>query len=107
MTTYLLTWNPDKWEWEDVHFDGAIQRTAEGELVPDQWSTGGRTNDVEKGDRLFLLRQGVEPRGVVASGWFNSSIWQGPHWDGTPGRTANYADVLWQAVVGDDVLPLG
>lgn len=101
-----MTWNPDRWQWKDKDFNDAGRRTAKGELVGDQWSTGGRTKDIDQGDRVFLLRQGVEPRGIVASGWFNSTVWQGPHWDDTPGRLANYADVLWDAVVGDEVLPL-
>jgi len=43
VTTYLVTWNPDKWEWEDEYFNDAVERTAKGELVADQWSTGSRT----------------------------------------------------------------
>ena len=33
------------------------------------------------GDRLFLLRQGLEPRGIVGSGWAVSNVFDDWHWD--------------------------
>jgi hypothetical protein len=29
--------------------------------------------------RLFLLSQGVEPRGILAAGWATSETYEGPH----------------------------
>ena len=106
MDTYLLTWNPDQWPWPASHFATAIRRTADGDLVTDRWSTGVRTTGIGPGDRAFLLRQGAEPRGLVASGWFTSDVRPGPHWDNTPNKKANYAELSWDAVLGDDLIPI-
>ncbi len=53
MATFLLTWNPAVWNGEITN--------------PSDWSCG-RSKKIRIGDRLFLMRQGTEPRGIVASG---------------------------------------
>jgi hypothetical protein len=109
MSTFLVTWNPDKYPWDSQgRPPAAIKQTAAGRRYKGGWSTGGRKSGIAPGqDRVFMLRQGSEPRGIVASGWFTSPVCQGPHWDRTPGKVANYADVSWDVVLGDhDVMPL-
>ena len=59
MATYLMTWNPDIW-------DGKIAGTIE-------WSTGQRKMMIP-GDRLFLMRQVREPRGVCGAGLAVSNV---------------------------------
>ena len=62
MRTWLLTWNP---EYADV--------TEEARMVAEQgawesdWSTQARR--IVEGDALYLMRQGSEPRGLVAAGY--------------------------------------
>src|SRR4051812_1432251 len=71
--TYLLTWNPNNWPWDDLEF--VAGKTAEGRHVDDRWSCGN-TKRIRAGDRLFLLRQGVEPRGIMAAGWATSMVYE-------------------------------
>ncbi len=66
MTTYLLTWNPSKWPWPEL--DDCIQEIKATGHYLERWSCG-RNRKIVEGDRLFLLRQGLEPRGIVGSGW--------------------------------------
>jgi hypothetical protein len=40
------------------------------------WSTGGRIGGVSSGDRVFMLRQGTQGRGIVASGTVVSEIYR-------------------------------
>jgi hypothetical protein len=102
--TMILTWNPDKFWWGDGYFD-AIEQTAQGEAVPVSWSTGGRKGGVSKGDRVFMLRQGTQGKGMVASGTVVSEIYQDRGWAGS-GGLANYVDVLFEDVVSvEDALP--
>lgn len=61
MPTFLLTWNPAVW-------DGAITN-------PCNWSCGNNKR-IKPGDRLFLIRQGIEPRGMVASGQSLSDVFK-------------------------------
>ena len=103
VSTFIVTWNPRRWAWDDR--DEAVARTATGEVYDEQWSVGGRRSGMQDGDMVYLLKQGPEPRGIVASGVVRSSVWQDDHWDGTPGKVANYVDIDWERVVDDgDIL---
>jgi hypothetical protein len=75
---YLLTWNPEKWHWATLEGDARV--TAEGRRLKLNWSTGNRQH-VRVGDRLFFLRQVVEPRGIIAAGYTTCVPYQAPHWD--------------------------
>jgi hypothetical protein len=44
------------------------------------WSSGNNKS-IKKGDRIFLIRLGVAPKGIVASGYAASNVFEGPHWD--------------------------
>lgn len=78
MTAFLLTWNPTRWQWADLaeHARGVH----EGRQALLRWSCG-RTKDMPIGSRVFLLRQGEEPKGIVASGWVVEAPFEEPHWD--------------------------
>jgi 5-methylcytosine-specific restriction protein A len=78
MTTYLLTWNPAKWPWDDL--DECIQAIRATGHHLDRWGCG-HNRKITEGDRVFLIRQGVEPRGIVGSGWAVSDVFDDWHWD--------------------------
>ena len=66
METYLLSWNPA----ESPHDFSAAHLTrfhSTGRL-PYRWRTI-RTRNFPVGSRVFVVRAGVDPKGVVASGW--------------------------------------
>src|SRR5262249_37088396 len=107
--TYLLTWNPNNWPWRDL--EDQVGQTAGGRAVEDRWSCGN-TKRIRKGDRLFLLRQGVEPRGIMGSGWAMSPPYRAPHYSQVKmnqGDMALYVDVRFERILNpevDDILPL-
>jgi 5-methylcytosine-specific restriction enzyme A len=101
--TYLLTWNPRNWPWDDL--ERMVGLTAEGRSLDDDWSCGN-TKRIRPGDRLFLLRQGEEPRGIMAAGWANSMTYEGPHWDEARrerGDTALRVDVRFERILNPEV----
>ena len=103
--TYLLTWNPTRWQWTSLLDD--VKRVAESGGIDDRWSSGN-TKRINPGDRLFLLRQGLEPRGIMGSGHAASTVYQGASWD-PHHDTANYVDLRFDALLDplvDGVLPL-
>ena len=97
LNTFILTWNPENWHWPQDKFDLAVQRTLAGQRVADTWSTGIRRRGIQPGDRAVLLRQRSD-RGIVASGWFTSEIYEADHWDGSDAKST-FAAVEWDAVV--------
>ena len=54
--------------------------TAAGKIVPGRWSCGN-TKQIEKGDRVFLIRLGIEPKGIIGSGWVVKPPYFDQHWD--------------------------
>lgn len=91
--------NPERWDWDER--DEAIAITATGGRYVEPWSVGNRKSEMSDGDVVYLLKQGPEPRGIVASGIVRSEVRQEEHWDDSPGREANYVDVDWERVVDD------
>lgn len=79
MPTFLLTWNPKRWTWDEAKYLDEIRRTRNGERVRGVWSCGNNRS-IERGDRLFLLRQGQE-RGILAAGFAESDVYEDVHWD--------------------------
>jgi hypothetical protein len=104
--SFILTWNPDRWTWPADEFVRAIQATAAGGTWPGSWAVGVRKGGIAPGDRAFLLRQGRNRRGMVASGVFTSGVEADEHWDGS-GRSSVSAQVDWDTVLdADDRLPV-
>jgi 5-methylcytosine-specific restriction protein A len=95
MSTYLLTWSPKKWQWTDLpERIGEIKK--QGFCVTD-WSCGNNKS-IAVGSRLFLLRQGEEPRGIVGAGFAVSEPYEEIHWrreKAKMGRTTMYLKVRW------------
>ena len=77
--TYLLTWNPKRWKWPNLESDVAALVCGRA-ASENRWSTGN-TRSIEPGDRLFLLKLGVEPRGIMGSGFAETRPTEEPHWD--------------------------
>jgi hypothetical protein len=103
MLTFLLTWNPARWHWADLA--EVSQKTAEGVPYASRWSTGN-TKKIAKGDRVFLLKQGEEPRGIIAAGWVTSEeVYEAPHYDvqrAAQGDVALRADIEFERILNPD-----
>ncbi|MDP9476130.1 MAG: EVE domain-containing protein [Actinomycetota bacterium] len=99
MSTYLLTWNPNRWDWTDQAL--TAQRVREEGSAVVRWSCGN-TRRIEAGDRIFLLRQGAEPRGIVASGTVIEPPYEDAHWDESASKPALYVDVRLDALLDPD-----
>jgi 5-methylcytosine-specific restriction protein A len=108
MSTYLLTWSPKKWQWKDLSRRiGEIKKKVH--CVTD-WSCGNNKS-IARGDRVFLLRQGEEPRGIVGAGWAESDSFEAVHWrkeKARVGRTTMYVMVRWETLLNpesESILP--
>lgn len=68
------------------------------------WSCGTRKT-IPIQSRVFLLKQGPEPRGIVASGFTVSPVKTKKHWDAARARKGakqNYVDIRFDTVLGPD-----
>ena len=106
MATYLLAWNPRRWDWEDID-DHVRELEAEGTTVR-RWSCANSTR-IREGDRLFLIRQGEEPRGIFASGVADSGWYEDLHWGEAKARagvTTHYVNVRFDALLDPRERPI-
>lgn len=99
ISTYLFTWNPQKWNWTDLQ--ESIDHLENIGYVVRRWSCGNSKN-IKKGDRIFLVRLGEDPKGIMGSGYAKSSYYEAPHWDGTQGKTANYIDIEFDILINPE-----
>jgi hypothetical protein len=103
MPAFLLTWSPLRYDWKDLR--AMARRVQSGRRVADTWSCA-RGKQIRKGDRLFMLRQGAEPRGIFGSGWATTDWYEDANWRG-PGY-CNYLDLVYDVLLDpatDAILP--
>jgi hypothetical protein len=73
MKAYLFGWNPLKWPWEDL--DNDIRKLSQSGNLKDNWSVISHKS-IQPGDRAYIVRVGVEPKGIFASGFISSQPYQ-------------------------------
>lgn len=101
---YLLTWNPNKFPWKNL--EETIQRIEDQGYADGQWSTGNR-KDIIIGARVYLLRQGDEPRGLVGTGLITSEVFEDADWDQEKMNNISkklYAKITWQALSREPIV---
>jgi len=88
--------------WKD--FDQRVQASSRNEIVEEPWSCGNR-QDIQAGDRVFLLRQGPDLPGIIGSGWVTEGSQRGGHWDpvrSRQGQKAWFVGVDWDALLAPE-----
>lgn len=74
---WLLTWNPDNWNWED--YEEACVSTKEGKTTVIPWTCASKQPVI--GDEVFLIKTGKQPRGIIAHGHVAKAAYDAPHYD--------------------------
>lgn len=77
--SYLLTWNPEKYQ---VGGDSGVELGVEK-----QWSCNSKQPQV--GDRVYLMKVGIEPRGIIAAGIVTEESFEDKDW-GDETQTRKY-----------------
>lgn len=100
LATYLLTWNPNEWHWEDLQ--ECVAEIENHGYLKSRWSCGN-TKKIVPGDRLFIVRLGSEPRGIFASGRAASYFYEDDHWDERKYAKARYVDMDLDVLLDPDM----
>lgn len=72
------------------------------------WSCGN-TRKIEIGDVFFLIRLGLEPKGIIGCGYVTSDPYPLPHWDEEKAKTGKEAlrtDLLFKALSEEPIVSL-
>lgn len=105
--TFLLTYNTDKWHWDN--FEQAQKSLMEEGRYIGSWSCGNSIK-LRTGDRVFLIKLGKNPRGIMASGLVFDSVYEAPHWNKErrrKGELSNYVNIDFDVIrnpVSNDML---
>ena len=91
-TSWLLNWNPSRYDLGELEEE--LAELKEKGSTQFGWNCS-RTKGIEAGDRVFLMRVGDEPRGLVASGYATGSPEEGDHWE-DEAKVTNYVPVRWE-----------
>jgi 5-methylcytosine-specific restriction protein A len=91
----MLTWNPQQGRPENLKC--AVGDISDGKACRQKWSTGGR-KALPTGSRVFLIRQGVAPKGVVAAGFTKGE----PLLSADLNEQSHYVDVAWTMALDAD-----
>ena len=98
MAVFLLAWNPKKWTWPKKNLAEAIRKTKSGGDALDNWSFG-RSQKARIGDRVFLIKLGQAPKGLVASGFVVGAPRLGAHYQDAKKPSQVYVRVRWDRLV--------
>ena len=76
MKAYLFGWNPVKFKWADI--DDDIKKLKQTGKLEDNWSVASH-KAIQPGDRAYIVRLGLEPKGIFASGHISSEPYLASH----------------------------
>jgi hypothetical protein len=99
MRAFLFGWNPVKFEWVDL--DQAIVKLRSGGTLEDNWSAASH-KAIKPGDRAFVVRVGVEPKGIFASGIISSE----PYLAFRKGRHYYRVNIQFDTLLNPDKEPI-
>jgi hypothetical protein len=99
MKAFLFGWNPIKFKWENIDGD-IIKLKATGQLV-DNWSVASHKT-IQPGDRAYVVRLGLEPKGIFASGFISSE----PYVAFRKGRHYYRIDISFDVLLNPDKEPI-
>ncbi|AEX21304.1 HNH endonuclease [Vibrio sp. EJY3] len=90
MNTYLLTWNPKNWGYDE--YRKYYLEYEKGHIL--RWSCG-TTKKINAGDPVYLLKQGKGDKGIIGSGVVVTEPYEAKHY-AKDGETALYVDVKFE-----------
>lgn len=99
MKAYLFGWNPIKFKWEDLD-DNIAALKAKG-VIQDNWSVVSHKT-IQPGDRAYIVRLGLEPKGIFASGYISSA----PFLALRKGRTYYRIEISLDVLLNPDKQPI-
>jgi hypothetical protein len=99
MKAYLFGWNPKKFKWNDL--DSDITKLKTTGRLEDNWSVASHKT-IQPGDRAYIVRVGLEPKGIFASGYISSA----PYLALRKGRTYYRVAIMLDVLLNPDKQPI-
>lgn len=65
----------------------------------------GKTKSIKPGDRVFLIKIGVEPKGIIGAGFATTTPFLDKHWSGED-KEALYIDIDFEVILNSEKEPI-
>lgn len=103
---WLLSWNPDNWEWKN--YDDCCRKTKSGGTHIEPHTCHSTKPRI--GDEVFLMKTGKkEPKGIIAHGTVVKESYTAPHYDSDKaeqGVTKAYIDASYDCILNYKTEPI-
>lgn len=104
METFLMTWNPENWPWNDI--EDCIKKIEENGFYSGRWSLSRNIYKVVKGSRIFIVRLGQHPKGIIGSARVTSDKpYEDDHWL-YEGKKAWYVKIDYDTLTTEPLLTI-
>jgi len=99
---HILTWNPAERDIHDSVIEQYILDLENGSSIIWSWNVGRHKNGFKTGNLVYLLRQGTDRRGIIASGeLIEDGVHQG-RFDHDPTRESYFVRFELQSILSID-----
>ncbi len=104
MATYILKWNPAISSYRMIDYLRDMEWCLSGGKPDMNWSVWDYQG-IKKGDKVYMLKVGEGPTGIIAKGRVTSRAYRGEDWSGK-GRTTYYVDFEPTCMISPDCAPI-
>ena len=97
-STWLLSWNPKRWVWEN--YSEWCDVIKEGETRVEPWTCHSKKPSV--GDEFYLMKTGDRHRGIIGHGHIVKESYPAPHFDqenAVKGKKTNHVDAEFDLLI--------
>ncbi|HZV69209.1 MAG TPA: HNH endonuclease [Saprospiraceae bacterium] len=100
--TFLFVWNPKHWKWDSI--EDSIEQVELNGKCSERWSCGN-SKSIVPGDRIFLVKLGTEPKGLIGSGFALTAPFPDRHWNGE-NKGALFIDIDFEVLLNPGKDPI-
>ncbi|SEG36374.1 HNH endonuclease [Eubacterium ruminantium] len=96
---YLLAWNPDVWSW-DQSYSEMVENVSKDNPLTEPWTV--KNSSIHRGDIVYLMRLGVEPKGIIAMGHASSEVYLMDHYNkerASKGERTKHVDARFELML--------
>src|SRR5690348_6241191 len=102
MSTYIFVWNPKIWDW--YYIEDSIKQIEKSGKTEERWGCGN-TKSIKAGDRVFLVKLGTNPKGIIASGYATTEPYLTKHFK-RDNREMNCVSIDFEILLNPDKDPI-
>src|ERR1035437_7519699 len=96
MTAFWMTWKPERWDID--HLRELVERFKRDGTADEDWPVIAHKR-AKVGDRVFLFKQGKDPRGIFGVGAITAAPYLGPKPPLDPQKLQHFAPVRFTELV--------